>query len=128
MAKSTAIARRGQFTSPVKTRYRTRLVKVGRSGLSAAARAAREEKHTIAAVGAGVALGFLRRENVALPKVEALGTAGTYGIAAWLLARYTKSLTLQHVATGLLAIAGAELASGSTVSGDDDVGAVDMDE
>lgn len=128
-----AIARRGQFTSPVKTRYRTRVVKVGRSGLSAAARAARSEKHTIAAVAAAGILGFMRREGVALPKVAALGTAGTYGALAWLGGRYMKSQVLQHVATGLLSVAAAELTSGSTVSGDDDIGdddtgAVNIDE
>jgi hypothetical protein len=123
-----ALARRGQFTSPVKTKYRTRLVKVGRSGVSAAARAAREEKHTIAAVGAAAVLGFMKRENVALPKVEALGTAGTYGVAAWLLGRYTKSIVLQHVATGLLSVAAVELSSGISVSGDEDTGSVDVDD
>jgi hypothetical protein len=124
-----AIARRGQFTSPVKTRYRTRLVKVGRAGLSAAARAAREEKHTIAAVGAAAVLGFMKREGVVLPKVDALGTAGTYGAIAWLAGRYMKSTVMQHVATGLLSVAAAEMASGASVSGDDeDTGAVDVDD
>jgi hypothetical protein len=126
MAKS--LARRGQFTSPVKTRYRTRLVKVGRSGLSAAARAAREEKHTMAAVGAAAVLGFMKREGVALPKVAALGTAGTYGAVAWIAGRYTKSIILQHIATGLLSVAAAEMASGISVSGDEDTGAVDVDD
>lgn len=125
---SNAIARRGQFTSPVKTRYRTRLVKVGRSGLSAAARAARTEKHTIAAVIAAGAMGFMKREGVQLPKVDALGTAGTYGALAWLAGRYLKSQVLQHVATGLLSVAAAELGSGAVVSGDEDTGAVDVDD
>lgn len=127
MAFGKSLARRGQFTSPVKTKYRTRLVKMGRTGLSAAARQAREEKHTIAAVGAAAVLGFAKREGVALPKVEALGTAGTYGVLAWLAGKYTKNNTLQHIATGLLSVAAVEMASGITVSGDEDGGGEDVD-
>ena len=116
---SFAIARRGRFRSPVRTRYRTRFVRVGRAGVSLAARVARDEKHTMMAVGAAAVLGFAKRENVALPKIDALGTAGTYGLLAWALGRYSKNPTLQHLGTGLLSVAAAELASGQSVSGDD---------
>ena len=46
--------------------------------------------------------------------VGALGVAGTYGLAAWALGRYSRNRTMQHVATGLLAVAAAEFASGAT--------------
>lgn len=72
-------------------------------GFSAAARTALEEKHTIAAVAAGGVLGYIESRRVSVPKIDALGVAGTYGTLAWVLGRYTKSPTMQHVATGLLA-------------------------
>jgi hypothetical protein len=79
------------------------------------------ERHTLAAVGAAGALGFAKRMGVSLPKVAALGTAGTYGVAAWAAARFTKSRVLSHVATGLLCVAAYQHgAGGGSVSGLDD--------
>lgn len=90
-----------------------------RRGASAAARAAMTERHTVAAVGAAAVLGIARRQGVQLPSIPALGVAGTYGVAAWALGRMTRSRVAEHVATGLLSVAAYELASGSSVSGDD---------
>ena len=101
---------------------------LARRGLSAAARAAQSEKHTITALAAAGGLGFAKRMGVTLPKVEALGTAGTYGAAAWLAARFMKSRTLSHVATGLLCVAAFQhAAGGGSVSGDDDDLSGDLD-
>lgn len=91
-----------------------------RRGASAVARAARDEQHTLTALVAAGGLGMLKRTGVSLPKIPQIGTAGTYGLAAWIGARMTKNKTLGHVATGLLSIATFQLASGETMSGDDD--------
>lgn len=93
---------------------------IARRGFSAAARAASSERHTIAAVGAAAVLGFMQRSGVSLPKVDALGTAGTYGLIAWAGGRFMRSQILSHVATGLMSISAYQLAAGQTVSGDDD--------
>jgi hypothetical protein len=93
---------------------------IARRGFSAAARAASSERHTIAAVGAAAVLGFMQRNSVTLPKIDALGTAGTYGLIAWAGGRFMKSQILSHVATGLMSISAYQLAAGQTVSGDDD--------
>jgi len=92
---------------------------LARRGFSAAARAASSERHTIAAVGAAAVLGFMQRQGVALPKVDALGTAGTYGLIAWAGGRFMKSPVLSHVATGLMSISAYQLAAGQTLSGED---------
>lgn len=93
---------------------------LARRGFSAASKAASSERHTIAAVGASAVLGYMQRAGVSLPKVDALGVAGTYGLAAWAGGRFMKSQILSHVATGLLSISAYQLAAGQTVSGDDD--------
>lgn len=86
---------------------------------SSAARMAASERHTAAAVAASAVLGFAQRSGVALPKIDAIGTAGTYGLIAWGIGRWTRSPVAQHVATGLLSVAAYQLASGGGVSGDD---------
>ena len=105
-------------------RYRTRVVQAARRSGSRVASAANAERHTLAAVGAAAALGFLKRSNVKLPMVAALGVPGTYGIVLWALARYTKSRIAGHMATGLLCLSAYEVAQnlgvpGSVMSGDD---------
>jgi hypothetical protein len=92
---------------------------VARRGFSAAGRAASSEKHTIAAVAAAATLGFMQRSGVALPKFDALGTAGTYGLIAWAGGRFMRSPVLSHIATGLMSISAFQLAAGQTLSGED---------
>jgi hypothetical protein len=92
---------------------------IARRGASVGARMAMAEKHTAAAVGAAAVLGFAARSGVQLPKIDAIGTAGTYGLVAWAIGRWTRSNVAQHVATGLLSVAAYQLASGGSVSGDD---------
>ena len=104
-------------------RYKTRVVTAARRGGGIAAAAASAERHTLAAVGAAAALGFLKRNNVQLPKVDALGTPGTYGVVLWALARWSKSRVAGHMATGLLCLAAYDFAQtvgvpGAVMSGD----------
>ncbi|MFZ4751097.1 MAG: hypothetical protein ACOYMM_11415 [Phycisphaerales bacterium] len=93
---------------------RRALARGARAAGTAAAKAAASEKHTLAAVGAAAVYGYMRGRGVALPYVAALGQAGTYGLVTWALGRYTKSRTMQHVATGLLSVAAAEFAGAAT--------------
>ena len=95
-----------------------------RRASSAASRLAASETHTIVAVGSAVVLGLMQRQNVALPKIDALGTPGTYGLLAWAVGRYTRSTMAQHVATGLMSVSAYQLAAGQTLSGGDVMGAV----
>ena len=91
---------------------------MARRGYSAAARVASQERHTLVAVGSAAVLGFMKKQNVQLPKINALGTPGTYGLIAWAIGRFTKSPVAQHVATGLMSVSAYELASGQTLSGE----------
>lgn len=91
-----------------------------RRGSTAAAKAVADEKHTLTALVAAAGLGLAKRQSIALPKIDSIGTAGTYGLAAWVGARMMKSRTLSHVATGLLSVASFTLAAGDTLTGDDD--------
>lgn len=90
--------------------------RVARRAASAAGRAAMDERHTIVALGTAAALGYVKREDMEIPHIEALGKAGTVGVALWVAARMTKSRTLAHAATGALSIALYELVA---ESGDD---------
>lgn len=58
----------------------------------------------MAAVGTAAAFGYMTRTGTSLPHIAALGPAGTYGAGLWLVGRMTKSRTLSHCATGLLAV------------------------
>ncbi len=91
-----------------------------RRGATAAGKALADEKHTLTAIVASAALGLAKRQGISLPKIDQIGTAGTYGAAAWVAARMMKSRTLSHVATGLLSVAAFSMAAGDTLTGDDD--------
>jgi hypothetical protein len=83
----------------------------------AAGTAALEERHTIAAVMAGIFLGYAERAGVAIPDVLGIGAPATVGLGAWMMGKATKSRTARHVATGCLAIAAYQFArSGSATS------------
>jgi hypothetical protein len=83
----------------------------------AAGVAALEERHTLAAVLAGIALGYAERNHVSIPDPLGIGAPATVGIAAWLVGKGTKSRMARHVATGCLAIAAWQFArSGSTTT------------
>lgn len=103
---SRALARRSPRTVVVRMPGgRSRIRHYARAGVSAAARAAASERHTMVALAAAAAHGYMTRPGSApLPHVQQLGTAGTYGAAAWVVGKMTGSTMAQHAATGLLAI------------------------
>ncbi len=127
-ARRTAVATRTRVVTPRVTivrvptgvSKRARAGKAVRRGASAAGRAIADEKHTITVLVSAAALGLAKRQAIALPKIDAIGTAGTYGVAAWLAARMMKSRTLSHVATGLLSVAAFSMAAGDTLTGEDE--------
>lgn len=77
-----------------------------------------EEKHTLTAVGSTLVLGYAESKGVSLPKFGPLSTAGTLGLAAWLIGRMTKNKTVEHVATGLLSVQAYEFGKGASMTGD----------
>lgn len=89
---------------------------LARRGATAAARAAASEKHTLTALGAAAVLGYVEGSGTQVPKIDALGTAGTYGAAAWMIGRATKSRIAEHVATGLLAVAVRDMVARSAAN------------
>jgi len=89
---------------------------LARRGASAAARAAASERHTLTAMGAAAALGYIEGSGTQVPKVDALGVAGTYGGLAWMVGRFTKSRVAEHVATGLLAVAVRDMVARSAAN------------
>jgi hypothetical protein len=108
--------RRGKAKHAAMVVYRRSAPVVKKIGRAAGA-AALEERHTIAAVLAGIVLGYAERNHVAVPDPLGIGTPATVGIAAWLLGKTTKSRMARHVATGCLAIAAWQFArSGSTTT------------
>jgi len=109
MAKRKAVAVVVRSSSPA----RRRVTALAGRGASAAAVAAREESHTIAAVLASALLGYAERENMleSVPSIPALGVPGTLGMVAWAGGKFMKSKVLAHVATGLLSVAAYKLAS-----------------
>jgi len=102
-------------TALAKTRTRTIVVRSAGGAGKAAAMVAREEAHTMFAVGAAAVLGYAQRENMldTVPHVEALGVEGTLGVVAWVAGRYMKSKVASHTATGLLSVAAWKLANGT---------------
>jgi len=114
----TAIARRTPARSSPRRAY-----PVVRRAASRAATAVRDEKHTLAAIATAAALGYAARQGTQIPHLAQLGVEGTVGVALWFGSRMTRSRTLEHMATGALAVAAYDWARGSSaVSG---VGASD---
>lgn len=128
MARRTAVATRTRVVTPRvqivrvpgSVSRRARAGAMVRRGATAAGKALADEKHTLTAIVSAAALGLAKRQAIALPKIDAIGTAGTYGAGAWVLARFMKSRTMSHVATGLLSVAAFSMAAGDTLTGDDD--------
>jgi hypothetical protein len=103
----------------ITVRMPSRASKLARRGLTAAGKAALSERHTLAALGAAAVMGYLDKPDASgrrteLPHVQALGRAGTYGLAAWAIGRFSGSPMVQHAATGLLSIQLYRMASGQT--------------
>lgn len=79
----------------------------------AAVKAAASEKHTITALVTAAGLGYIEKNRVQVPHLNALGVDGTVGLGLWIAGRYTKNPMLMHAATGALACA----IKGAVVSG-----------
>jgi hypothetical protein len=114
MAAATRLARR----PTINIRMPSRGARLARRAGGAVARAALSEKHTVTALVAAGILGYMQRPPAAgapartpLPHLAALGEAGTYAAAAWVIGRMTGSPVAQHVATGLGCVAVAQMAS-----------------
>lgn len=108
---------------PAAPRPRTRTVlvqqgtQIGRRVGSAAAAAAREERHTLVAGGVALAVGYADSRGMleAVPEiVPGTGAVGTLAIAAWGIGKFTGSRIARHSATGLLAVALYRVGAGQT--------------
>lgn len=102
-------------------RTRTVIVQQGaaiaRRAGSAIARQAAEEKHTLFAVGASLAVGWADSRNM-LDSVPTLipgtGPVGTLALVAWGLGKFTGSRMARHTATGLASVAAFRIGAGQT--------------
>jgi hypothetical protein len=113
---ATALARRSRPT--INIRMPSRGARLARRAGGAVAKAAWSEKHTVTALLAAGILGYMQRPAAAgapartpLPHIAALGEAGTYAAAAFVIGKATGSVVAQHVATGLGCVAIAQMAS-----------------
>lgn len=101
---STSIAR------PAAQRARVivqRVAPIARRAGSAALSAARDEKHTIAALVSAAALGYADREDMLsnFSIIDGVDPKAQLALALFIGARITKSKTISHVATGVGAVA-----------------------
>jgi hypothetical protein len=66
-----------------------------------------DQQHTLYAVGAAAALGWLQKEGMLanIPNVQGIDKVALLGAAAWGAAKWSKNRTVDHVATGLLSVA-----------------------
>ena len=80
----------------------------------AAKAAAIRERALLFALGGAALIGGAKRTGVNLPKVEALGMAGTYGIGLYAAGRLFKSKVLEELSVGPLCVAMAALVEGGT--------------
>jgi hypothetical protein len=60
-------------------------------------------------VASALGLGLVEGKKFELPHIKQIGVAGTYGLAAWLIGRFTRNKIIQHLATGLLAVGAYQL-------------------
>lgn len=109
MAARAAIARRAAQVVVVRSGTGRRIARAaGRAAVRGAGRAAawaaREEKHTLYALGTAAGLGLATRFRWNLPKIPGTSAALTVGIVAWGVGRLTKNESARHVATGALSI------------------------
>jgi hypothetical protein len=91
-----------------------------RRGAGAAARQAAANKHTLFAVLAAAAVGYIKKNAVEIPKIDALGVSGTYGLLLTGAGIAMKNRTLESIGSGLISVAAFQWASGEdTISGDE---------
>lgn len=103
-SRSTAMAR------PAPSRARVivaRAAPIARRVGGAALQAARDERHTIAAVVSAGVLGYADREGMleSWSLIDGIDPKVQLALAAFLVAKVTKSRTASHVATGIGSVA-----------------------
>lgn len=86
--------------APRRTRGRRTAGRVG----SAIAKAAWDEKHTIAALLAAGVAGAARRYDWQVPTLGDLPAPLVWGLGFWAFGRFQRNQMAQHVATGLLSV------------------------
>lgn len=92
-----------------------------------AKRKALEQTHTMTAVGAAAAIGYLEGANMltSLPQIAGLSSVQLAAVGAFAASQFTKNKTVDHVSTGLLAAAGFEMAK---KAGQESLGAMEAEE
>lgn len=106
--------------------------RIARRAGGAVVSAAKEEKHTLTAAVAGLALGYASRPGKdgktllskapKLPGMSATTSAAVLAFAASKVGPFKNNRTVRHLATGLIAVAAFQLGKDGfeTASGDDD--------
>jgi hypothetical protein len=108
MARRTASRTTALARAPSRTRVIVqRAAPIARRVAGAAARAALDERHTIAALVSAGVLGYLDREGQLerMSLVDGIDPKVQWALIAYLGARMTRSRTLAHVATGVGSVA-----------------------
>jgi hypothetical protein len=110
------------------------VIKAARRGASKLAEHRKSVKGMAISVATAGLLGWAEGKDVQLPKVDALGVPGTYGLVAAAIYAVTDSDVAAHMSTGLLSVAIYQAAkSGISSSGAGDgynvetAGAVDFE-
>lgn len=110
-----------------------RVARFARRGASKLAEHRKSVKGMAISVATAGALGWAEAKGVQLPKIDALGVPGTYGLLAAAIYAVTDSDMAAHMSTGLLSVAIYKAAQGqasSSGAGDYNVeaaGAVDFE-
>jgi len=110
MPPRTAAAPRTAMARPAPSRARVivaRAAPIARRVGGAALAAARDEKHTIAALVSAGVLGYMDREDMlsSWSLIDGIDPKVQLALGLYLGARFTKSRTLSHVATGVGSVA-----------------------
>lgn len=102
-SRSTALARTQQRARVIVARAAPVARRVGGAALNAA----RDEKHTIAALVSAGVLGYADREGMleSWSLIDGIDPKVQLALAAFLVAKVSKSRTAAHVATGLGSVA-----------------------
>lgn len=94
--------------APSRTRIMVaRAAPIARRVGGVALQAARDEKHTIAAVVAAAALGYADRENMleSWSLIDGVDPKAQLALALFIASKVTRSRTVAHVATGVASVA-----------------------
>lgn len=89
---------------PQPSRSRKLAKRAGSAAARTAAKAAAQERHTLAALAAAAIAGAARRYDWQLPTIGDMPPTLTWGLGAWAFGRWGKNKMAQHVATGLLSV------------------------